>query len=55
MANGWKLSDETRARMRAARLGRPISDATKKKIGATLRRRWKLIEKLEREQVQRTA
>jgi hypothetical protein len=55
MAKGWKLSAETRDKMRAARLGRPIDDATRAKISATLRRRWRLIEKLEREQAHRAA
>lgn len=43
----WKHSEEAKAKMRAAKLGRKQADATKRKISATLRRQWALIRKLE--------
>jgi hypothetical protein len=47
MAKGWKLSDQTRKRMRAARLGRKLSPATRAKISAKSRAFWDRVKRLE--------
>ena len=44
---GEKLSAETRAKIRASCLGRKHDAATKAKITATMRRKWKLIREIE--------
>jgi hypothetical protein len=44
----WKHTEAAKAKMREAMLGRKRDEATKRKISATLRRKWKLIREIER-------